>query len=228
MGQETASEGRFGYASRHLLVGLRPGRRRAPSSWRPQRAGAGPDGPAARVGRVRARHPLQGHGARGARRRPRPPVHPGRRAARAGRPRVLGDPRPAARPALPGRRHRRRRRRRATRGSAPQDLATFLAGAVRGRRVVAHRPLRVDLRAAARAGHHLARRAGRPAAAGRRRRARAAHGATATRRAPSAGWTTRCSRSFGSRYLDLHGNAHRESLLRARLDKLRPTGNGTR
>ena len=34
---------------------------------------------------------------------------------------------------------------------------------------------------------------------------------------------------FGTRYLGLHGNAHREELLRARLDKLRATieGNGT-
>jgi hypothetical protein len=33
---------------------------------------------------------------------------------------------------------------------------------------------------------------------------------------------------FGSRYLDLHGNRHRDSLLRARLDKLRPTGDAAR
>ncbi|WP_426563273.1 DUF429 domain-containing protein [Angustibacter sp. McL0619] len=33
---------------------------------------------------------------------------------------------------------------------------------------------------------------------------------------------------FGSRYLDLHGNGHRESLLRARLDKLRQAGDGAR
>ena len=63
--------------------------------------GAGPDphGAAARVGGVRARHPLQGHDPRRARARLRPPVHARRRAARARRPRVLHDPGPA-----PGRR----------------------------------------------------------------------------------------------------------------------------
>ena len=98
MGQETASEGRFGYASRHLLVGLdaaradQAGVRAAAGS-----PGAGPDphGAAARVGRVRARHPLQGHDPRRARARLRPPVHARGRAARARRPRVLHDPRPA-------------------------------------------------------------------------------------------------------------------------------------
>jgi hypothetical protein len=33
---------------------------------------------------------------------------------------------------------------------------------------------------------------------------------------------------FGSRYLALHGNAHREPLLRARLEKLRATADGER
>ena len=41
-----------------------------------ERLRADPHGAAARLGRVRARHPLQGHGARGARPRPRPPLHP--------------------------------------------------------------------------------------------------------------------------------------------------------
>ena len=77
-----------------------------------QRAGA--HGAAARVGRVRARHPLQGHGPGRARPRPRPPLHPRRRAARARRPRVLRDPR-----APPGRRPPPAARRTpATRGSA--------------------------------------------------------------------------------------------------------------
>ena len=70
LGQETASEGRFGYASRHLLIALDAAResdpvvRRPP---RPDRAGAGAHRAAARVGGVRARHPLQGHRPRGAR-----------------------------------------------------------------------------------------------------------------------------------------------------------------
>ena len=51
-----------------------------------------------------------------------------------------------------------------------QDLASFLAGAVCRRRLVAHRSLRLDRRPPARARHHLAGRARRPAHLGRRRR----------------------------------------------------------
>ena len=98
LGQETASEGRFGYASRHLQVAARR---------RPGRPGAGAHRAAARVGRVRARHPLQGHGPGRARPGLRPPVHPRRRAAGAGRPGVHHDPRAAAR--RRGRRAGRRR-----------------------------------------------------------------------------------------------------------------------
>ena len=64
MGQETASEGRFGYASRHLLVSLDPARAdriRVRAAARPPGAGPDPHRAAARLGRVRARHPLQGH-----------------------------------------------------------------------------------------------------------------------------------------------------------------------
>ena len=57
-----------------------------------------------------------------------------------------------------------------------QELAAFLAGAVRRRRLVAHRPLRLDRRPAAGARHHLARRAGRPADLRRRRRHHPADG----------------------------------------------------
>ena len=63
------------------------------------RAGADPHRAAARLGGVRARHPLQGRDPRRARPRLRPPLHAGGRAARARRPGVLHDPRPA-----PGRR----------------------------------------------------------------------------------------------------------------------------
>ena len=47
MGRETASEGRFGYASRHLLVGLDPARENQPGYERPRR----PAWPRSRSGR---------------------------------------------------------------------------------------------------------------------------------------------------------------------------------
>ncbi len=79
-------------------------------------------GAAARVGGVRARHPLQGHGAARAGARPRPAVHPGGRAARAGRQGVRGDPRPAAGGAGRQRRRRRRRARPADQRAGARDL----------------------------------------------------------------------------------------------------------
>ena len=197
MGQETASEGRFGYASRHLLVGARRrrGRPRVRAAARPERAGAGAHGAAARVGRVRARHPLQGHHPRGARARPRPPVHPRGRAARAGRPRVLRRsatgcrPRsPASRPSLDDD---------DPRISAP-ELAAFLAGqyADAGWSRTDHYAwisgLLLELGITS-----LDELAG-AAALGRRARRSTPGWATATRRAPSAGSTTRCSRSSAS------------------------------
>ena len=112
-GLQTANEGRFGYASRHLMIGLDPAREDHPdfAHLRGHRGpGAGADGAAARVGRVRARHPLQGHGAGRARRRVRPPLHPRRRAPRARRPRVLRDPRTAPRRRARGQRGAERRR----------------------------------------------------------------------------------------------------------------------
>ena len=129
MGRETAQEGRFGYASRHLLIGLdaaREGHAGVRADARAQRPGADPHRAAARVGGVRARHPLQGHDARRARARLRPPVHPGGRAARARRPGVLHDPRHPARLGVEP-----------SRPTAPPDddpridpreLAAFLAG----------------------------------------------------------------------------------------------------
>ena len=97
-----------------------PGRPRNGGS----RAGAGPGAhrPAARVGGVRARHPLQGHGPGGARPRLRPALHPRRRAARARRPGVHDHPRPAPR------RLRRRARDRRPTATRPRELAAYLAG----------------------------------------------------------------------------------------------------
>ena len=59
---------------------------------------------------------------------------------------------------------------------SPQELATFLADAVPRCELVAHRPLQLDLGAAARTRHHLARRARRAARVGRHARADHADG----------------------------------------------------
>ena len=147
MGQETAQEGRFGYASRHLLIGLDAAREGHPvlrADARAHGAGADPHGAAARVGGVRARHPLQGHDAGRARPRLRPPVHPGGRSAGAGRPGVLHDPRHPAR--LGSQRHGDRRRTRRRPAHRPARARGVPGRAVRRGRLVAHRPLRVDLR----------------------------------------------------------------------------------
>ena len=88
---------------------------------------------------------------------------------------------------MTGARRRGRRRRPA---DQPRELAAFLAGQLRRRRLVAHRPLRVDLRAAARAGHHVPGRARRPSALGGRGALSASGWTTATRRAPCGGSTT--------------------------------------
>ena len=84
------------------------------------------DGAPARVGGVRARHPLQGHRPAGAGARPRPAVHPRGRAARARRPRVRCHPGPAAGRARrqPGRRRGRPR----PPDQRARSPATFLAG----------------------------------------------------------------------------------------------------
>ena len=88
MGQETASEGRFGYASRHLLVALDGPDGAARTTAAAPGPGPGAHRAAARLGGVRARDPLQGHHPGRARPRPRPAVHAGRRAAGARRPGV--------------------------------------------------------------------------------------------------------------------------------------------
>ena len=59
---------------------------------------------------------------------------------------------------------------------SPQELATFLAAQYPECGLVAHQPLRLDLRAAARTRHHLARRARRAARVGRHGRADHADG----------------------------------------------------
>ena len=120
MGQETAQRGPVRLrqpapAGRRWTRPARASRRYEPLRGRAG-AGADPHRAAARVGGVRARHPLQGHGPRRARARLRPPVHPGRRAARARRPGVLHDPRPAAQAGDD--RARGRARATTTRGSA--------------------------------------------------------------------------------------------------------------
>ena len=197
MGQETAREGRFGYASRHLLVAVDPAAASPPAYARcaAQRPGAGPHGAAARVGRVRARHPLQGHDPRGARARPRPPVHAGGRAARARRPRVLDDPRPAPggddRPARPSADDDDPR-------ISARDLATFLAGqyADAGWSRTDHYAwisgllLELGITSLDELADVLR--------LGRQRRRSTTGWATATRRARSADSTTRCSRCSAS------------------------------
>ena len=88
-------------------------------------------------------------------------------------------------------------------GRRPADQPARAGGvprrAVRRRRLVAHRPLRLDLRAAARARHHLARRARRRAARRSTTAADQRRGwTTATRPAPYAASTTRCWRPSAS------------------------------
>ncbi len=219
MGQVTAEEGRFGYASRHLQIGLDAVREAQPAyahlRGRAAQVQIRTVRPAARVGGVRARHPLQGPGAGGARPRLRPPVHPGGGPAGARRPGVLHHPRhPARRPGRgaprPGRRRPTHRRPRA--GGVP-------GGAVRRRRLVAHRPLRLDLRAAARARRHLADRARRGAARRRRGADRGADGLPlpARRGAPPR------RRPAGRLRHDLRRAARQRArvpALRARLEKL--------
>jgi hypothetical protein len=116
LGRGDRQRGRFGYASRHVQITLDSAREGQPGYAHlrgRQRPGADPHGAAARLGGVRARHPLQGHG----------PVEHARDFDRrftlaAGllelrRPGVLDDPRPAR-----GRRHDR------TRGDADDDPAS--------------------------------------------------------------------------------------------------------
>ncbi len=94
-----------------------------------------------------------------------------------------------------------------------RDLATVPGEPVPRRRLVAHRPLRVGVGAAPRARRHLAERARRPAELRRHARPSTPGWATSTRPAPSAASTTRCSRSSPSATSRLHDNAHRVTLL---------------
>ncbi len=220
MGQETASEGRFGYASRHLLVAVDPSTgQRAPSTRSATAARRCRCGPCSST-HGRSSSTTSATRARSPRSTPRTstgaspslpdcsssPTRSSPRSATASKSSAgdtrtdddATDPRISA----PG----------------PRDLP---GRPVHRRRLVAHRPLRVDLRAAARARDHLARRAGRPAQLGRQRRDRRPDGLQVPRRRGPAARRRTARGLRGERYLALHGNAHREELLRARLEKLR-------
>ena len=180
---------------------------RRPGGAPRERAGA--HGPAARVGRVRARHPLQGHRARGRRPRPRPALHPRRRAARARRPGVLHDPR-----ATPGRRAAPARR------GGPERPAHQRAGArdLPGRAVRRRRAGRTPTTTAGSPGCSLSSASPRSTSSPRcsppsTPTPSSAGWATATPPAPYAASTTRCSRSSVQQYVDLDRQRHRVPLL---------------
>ena len=216
MGQETAQRGRFGYASRHLLIGRDPTRRRparcAGAACRCRSARCcstrGPSSSTTSATRARCPRSTCPTSTAGS---PSPPgcssSPTGSSPPSATRLRA-GDARTEPEPDRRGPAHRR-----PGAGGVPRRP-------VRRCRLVAHRPLRLDRRAAARARHHLARRAGRGARAGRHRRDQRADGLQAPgRRRPPA--RRRPARDFGERYVALHGNAHRGDLLRARLARMR-------
>ena len=186
------------------------------AAQRPAGPGPDPDGAAARVGGVRARHPLQGHDPRRARARLRPPVHAGGRAARARRPRVLHDPRPA-----PGRDDRRRapRPRTTTRGSARASSRRSWPGSTPTR--AGRAPTTTPGSPGCCSSSASPRWPSSATCCGRWTPRRSPSGwTTATRRAPYAGSTTRCSWAYGDAYVELRGNAHRVPALRARLEKM--------
>ena len=184
------------------------GRRSVPRSVGRARPGADPHGAAARVGGVRARHPLQGQRPERARARPRPALHPRRRAARAGRRRVLrrsatGCARPTRPPTPAG-------PRRPTRASTPRTSRRSWPGSTptpAGRAPTTTPGSRgccwswASPRSRSSAG---------PAQHRRRRRARPPDGlqVPARRRTPSRRRPAR--RASATRYLALHGNAHRD------------------
>ena len=103
----------------------------------------------------------------------------------------------------------------------PRRAGRVPGRAVRRRRLVARRSLRLDLRAAARAGHHPVRRARRGAPRPGGGRAQRAPRATASPRERCAASTTPCWRSTASDTSCLTGNAHRAEQLRSRLDRMR-------
>lgn len=158
MGLETASEGRWGYASRHLLVATEGEQQPASIQVRTilQHAWA----------EFEHEHPLQGFDLRGGCTRPGPALHTGGGPTRARRPGVLGDPGTAAvlRACAADTRD----------GHRPQDSDAGAGDLPRQslsrRGLVAHRALRLDLGPAAGAGHRLARRSGGRARRDRRRR----------------------------------------------------------
>ena len=194
MGQETADEGRFGYASRHLMITL-DAARESPPGWRTC-AGAAPRCRSARCCSTRG----PSSSTTSATRARCPPSTRASSTAGSRWPRGCwssptgSSPRSATGCAAP----RPRAPSRAVDDDPridPRELAAFLAGQYADAGLVAHRALRLDLRAAARARHHLARRARRRAARAPTRRTITSGWTTATRPAPYAASTTRCCRS---------------------------------
>ena len=183
LGEETASEGRFGYASRHLLIGLDQGRRASVQIRTVlQHAWAEFEHDIRYKGTVPAEHA---------------PDFDRRFTLAAGllelADREFSSIREALRPHAPGPGRAERRP-----AAGPARAGGVPRRAVRRRGLVAHRPLRLDLRAAARARHRLPRRAERGAAR-RPTTWRSTSGwTTATRPAPSAASTTRCSQRSAS------------------------------
>ena len=186
MGQETASEGRFGYASRHLLVGLDQARENQP----------GYEALAGRTAQVQIRTVLQHAWAefehdiryKGTIPDEHVPDFDRRFTLAAGLLELADREFSTIRDRLQA----------GMTGSSPEaedddprisprELAAFLAGQYADAGLVPHRPLRVDLGAAPRARHHLAGRARRRAATGGRGGAHRADGlpVPARRRTPA-------------------------------------------
>ena len=205
LGEETASEGRFGYASRHLLIGLDHGRRASVQIRTVlQHAWAEFEHDIRYKGTVPAEHA---------------PDFDRRFTLAAGllelADREFSSIREALRPARPrpGRGQRRPAPRPARAGGVP-------GRAVRRRGLVAHRPLRLDLGLLLELGITSLDELGevlRPTddlALNERMDYRYPPGAV--RRLDDA-----LLAAFGERYVELHGNEHRVPLLKQRLAKMR-------
>ena len=193
LGEETAAAGRFGYASRHLLVSRRR-RRRRPTAYDPLFCAS-----------IQLRTVLQHAWAefehdiryKGTVPPEQVPDLDRRFTLAAGLLELADREFEAIRDRLQaGLGDSERRRRRRARPADQRPGARHLPRrALLERRLVAHRPLRVDLRAAARARHRLARRAERDAARRRQRGGHRRDGLPLPARARCAGSTTTCSRA---------------------------------